>query len=946
MPRYNPAEIEPKWQKYWEDNRTFRTPDQPTGEKLYVLDMFPYPSGAGLHVGHPEGYTATDIVCRYARMRGKSVLHPMGFDAFGLPAEEHAIRTNTPPRVSTEKNIAEFTRQLKMLGFSYDWDRVLATTDVEYFRWTQWIFLVLFDTWFDHKAQKGRPISELPIPQEIQTQGEAAIGRYRDRHRLAYQDDALVNWCPALGTVLANEEVIDGKSERGGHPVQRIPLRQWMLRITAYAERLLSDLEGLDWSPGIKKLQSDWIGRSVGAEVDFFLGDQAQFAQWSNQRLSHGLPETAAGDCLRVYTTRPDTLFGATYMVIAPEHPLVGKLTSTQQRAAVQAYCDAVSFKSDRERTEGDAKKKTGVFTGAHAINPVNGQEIPIWIADYVLVSYGTGAIMAVPAHDERDYEFAKTFDIPVVPVVKPEGSQPLDMNQLLSGGCCYSGQGTVINSQQYDGLDTSECKTRITEDLARSALGRQAVNYKLRDWLFSRQRFWGEPFPILHELDAQGSPTGSIRALQPEDLPLDLPALEDYKPHGKPEPPLGKSPDDWLYVELDGKRYRRETNTMPQWAGSCWYYLRFIDPRNSQAFCDPEKERAWMPVDLYVGGAEHAVLHLLYSRFWHKVLYDRGHVSVKEPFQKLVNQGMILGEVEYTAYQVEGQWVDSESLTRDAQTGATICKQTKKEAQLFRLAEAQVTKKGDGFVLVDHPDFKVDSRAHKMSKSRGNVVNPDEIVREYGADSLRLYEMFMGPLEATKPWSMSGVSGVRNFLDRVWRMIMDVRSDEVVLLPNVSDQPMSGEQAQMLHRTIATVTDDLESMSFNTAIARLMEFVNFFTKQEVRPRTAMCDFTKLLSPLAPHLAEELWQHLGHSQSLAYDAWPSFDPALTRAAQVEVPLQINGKVRAKISVPAECSQEELQSLALADSRIAELTSGKQILKIIVVPGRLVNVVIR
>ncbi|MCA9130000.1 MAG: leucine--tRNA ligase [Planctomycetales bacterium] len=945
MPRYNPAEIEPKWQRYWETNRTFRTPTHPASEKLYVLDMFPYPSGAGLHVGHPEGYTATDIVCRYARMQGKSVLHPMGFDAFGLPAEEHAIKTNTPPRVSTEKNIAEFTRQLKMLGFSYDWERVLATTDVEYFRWTQWIFLVLFDTWYDTESQRGRPISELPIPDNIQNAGDQAIARYRDSKRLAYQDDALVNWCPALGTVLANEEVIDGKSERGAHPVQRIPLRQWMLRITSYAERLLNDLESLDWSPGIKKLQSEWIGRSTGAEVDFYLGDTIGFASWKAERSEAGFPSQADDQVLRVYTTRPDTLFGATYMVIAPEHAFVKRLTTKAQLQAVESYCEAASYKSDRERTEDDSQKKTGVFTGSYAINPVNGAPVPIWIADYVLASYGTGAIMAVPAHDQRDFDFAQQFDLPIVAVVDPGEAKDIDHDQVVAGARCYPGLGIAINSGEYCGLETNALKAAITRDLHAAGLAAGAVNYKLRDWLFSRQRFWGEPFPILHELDSNGKPTGAIRAVEPSDLPINLPELEDYKPHGRPEPPLGKSPDSWLYVEIDGKRYRRETNTMPQWAGSCWYYLRFIDPTNAEAFCDRDLERAWMPVDLYVGGAEHAVLHLLYSRFWHKVLYDRGYVSTCEPFQKLVNQGMILGEVEYTAFQVQGRWANLSELRKDEQLG-WVCAASGQQACQVALQESAVKKKGDGFVLAADETIKVDSRAYKMSKSRGNVVNPDEVVREYGADSLRLYEMFMGPLEATKPWSMSGVSGVRNFLDRVWRLFVDFQAEEVHLLPAIQDVAPTLEQDQMLHRTIAAVTHDLNQMSFNTVIARLMEFVNFFNKQDVRPRSAMSDFVLLLSPLAPHLSEELWALLGHDQSLAYEPWPTFDEALTKSSKVEIPLQVNGKIRSKITVASNCSKEELEKLAKSDERIVELTADKQIMKTIVVPGRLVNFVIK
>ncbi len=600
MPRYNPAEIEPRWQAYWEANRTFATPDLPSGKKRYVLDMFPYPSGDGLHVGHPEGYTATDIVSRFARSRGESVLHPMGFDAFGLPAEEHAIKTGEHPRIQTQANIDNFTRQLKMLGFSYDWDRVLATTDEAYFRWTQWIFLVLYDTWFDAEQQLGRPIEELPIPAEVSAAGRQAIEQYRDAKRLAYQDDALVNWCPALGTVLANEEVQDGKSERGGHPVKRIPLRQWMLRITSYAERLLDGLEVLDWPVGIKKLQQDWIGRSTGAEVDFCVGDESAYDAWTEARKASGFPDQPDESSLRIYTTRPDTLFGATYMVVSPEHPMIEALTTPSQSAAVQEYCEKASFKSDRERTEGD-RVKTGVFTGSHAINPVNNQPIPIWVADYVLAGYGTGAIMAVPAHDDRDFEFAKQFDLPVIPVVDPPADHP-DREAILAGDFCFVAKGNAINSGPFDGRSTDAVKIAVTQSLNEQGLGSEAVNYKLRDWLFSRQRFWGEPFPVLHELDADGNPTGIKRGVPVNELPVRLPDLEDFKPHGRPEPPLAKADDDWLYVTIDGTRYRRETNTMPQWAGSCWYYLRYIDPKNDQAMVDAEKERAWMPVDLYVG--------------------------------------------------------------------------------------------------------------------------------------------------------------------------------------------------------------------------------------------------------------------------------------------------------------------------------------------------------
>ena len=945
MPRYNPATIEPKWQSFWERHQTFCCPDFPKSEKLYVLDMFPYPSGEGLHVGHPEGYTATDIVARYARMRGKTVLHPMGYDAFGLPAEEHAIKTNTPPRVSTEANIANFTRQLKMLGFSYDWNRVLATTDREYFRWTQWIFLVLFDTWYDVEQQRGRPISELPIPKSVSSQGSDAIRRYQDNQRLAYQGDALVNWCPGLGTVVSNEEVIDGRSEVGNHPVQRIPLRQWMLRITAYADRLLSDLDGLDWSPGIKKLQCDWIGRSTGAEVDFFVGPKEAFDAWKTERAKQGWSASRDEQVLRAYTTRPDTLFGATYMVIAPEHPLAKALTTTGQNSTVEAYCHTASFKSDRERSEGE-KQKTGVFTGSFAINPVNGTKVPIWIADYVLAGYGTGAIMAVPAHDQRDFEFAVTYDLPIIQVVEPNERIEIDRALLAAGKLCYPGLGTAIASGPIDGMQTDIAKSSMTGWLALRGLGAEAVNYKLRDWLFSRQRFWGEPFPILHELDASGEPNGLMRTVPETELPVDLPELEDFKPHGRPEPPLAKADDSWLYVTIDGKPHRRETNTMPQWAGSCWYYLRFIDPRNAIAMIDPAKEKAWMPIDLYVGGAEHAVLHLLYARFWHKVLYDRGHVSSKEPFHKLVNQGMILGDVEFTGLQDQaGNWVSFELGTKN-DIGELVHSKSKAPLSTIKVSELQVGKQGDLFFLKDADDIRIDSRANKMSKSRGNVINPDEIVREYGADALRLYEMFMGPLEATKPWSMNGVSGVRNFLDRVWRLVIDSSAETNTVLPFIKNILPTPEQNRMVHATVAAVTRDLDAMSFNTAIARMMEFVNFFTKETARPKSAIETIVLLLAPFAPHMAEELWEALGHTKTLAYEAWPTFDEDALKLDTVEIPVQINGKLRAKVVVPADCSQSDLEQAARNHEHITGLLDGKTMVKAIIVPGRLVNFVVR
>ncbi|MEW4488460.1 leucine--tRNA ligase [Thalassoglobus sp. JC818] len=896
MSRYEPRHIESKWQTYWDEHETFVTSNEPkeaSQGKMYVLDMFPYPSGSGLHVGHPEGYTATDIVCRFNRMQGKHVLHPMGWDAFGLPAEQHAINTGTHPRVTTYENIDNFRRQLKMLGFSYDWSREISTTDEDYYRWTQWIFLQLYDTWYDpeiswtdqngtNRIGRGRPISELPIPEEVSKQDKQTIRDYQDQHRLAYQSNAPVNWCPALGTVLANEEVTaEGLSERGGHPVERRALRQWMLRITAYAERLINDLEDLDWSESIKILQRNWIGKSVGAEVDFFVElpsnseatTSTTFEEWKSARKSSGLPQTPEGNVLRVYTTRPDTLFGATYMVIAPEHPLVDKIVTDEKRSEVEEYRRRSALKSDLDRTD-LAKEKTGVFTGAYAINPVNGEKTPIWIADYVLISYGTGAIMAVPAHDERDLEFAQTFDLPVIEVVD-SGSDDVE-------NIGFTGQGTAINSGEYNGTPTQEFKEKITQDLQAAGLGKQATNYRLRDWLFSRQRYWGEPFPIWHELDAEGNPTGNIRTVEESELPVTLPDMDDFKPKGTPDPPLSWAPEEWLYsVAEDGTRLKRETNSMPQWAGSCWYYLRFADNKNNSNFIDPELEKYWLPVDLYIGGAEHAVLHLLYSRFWHKVLFDRGHVSSVEPFQKLVNQGMILGE-----------------------------------------------------------------NNEKMSKSKGNVINPDDVVREYGADSLRLYEMFMGPLEQVKPWSMKGVEGVYRFLGRVWRLVTDEHSEEVKLSPAVQDVAMNEEQERVLHKTIKGVTEDIEKLSFNTAISKMMEFTNFYTGQDVRPKEAIQSLVLLLAPFAPHISEELWQLLGHSDSLTYAPWPSFDESKIAEAEIEIPVQVNGKVKAKIRIPAEADQAVMQKSAETNELVQKQLEGKQIVKVICVPKRMVNFVVK
>ncbi len=800
--RYPFGEVESKWQAYWHKEGTFHALDDTSRPKYYALDMFPYPSGAGIHVGHPEGYTATDILCRYKWSNGYNVLHPMGWDAFGLPAEQYAIQTGTHPASTTEKNINTFRRQLQMLGFAYDWTREVNTTDEHYYKWTQWIFLKLYE--------KG----------------------------LAYQAEVPVNWCPALGTVLANEEVIDGKSERGSHPVFRKPMRQWMLKITAYAERLLEGLDSLDWPESIKAMQRNWIGRSEGAEVDFNL--------------------EGTGDSLRVYTTRPDTLFGATYMVLAPEHALVSKITTADRLDAVQAYVEVASHKSDLDRTD-LAKEKTGEFTGAYAINPVNGSRIPIWIADYVLATYGTGAIMAVPAHDSRDWEFARTFDLPIIPVVgSPDGDAP-DVSEEA-----FTGLGVAINSGEFDGLTTDEFKTAITTWLEDKGLGTKAVNYKLRDWLFSRQRYWGEPIPILHLDD------GEQKAVPFDALPLTLPEVESYKPSGTGESPLATI-DEWVDTvdPTTGQAAKRETNTMPQWAGSCWYYLRYIDPHNHEALVDPAKEQYWMPVDIYVGGAEHAVLHLLYARFWHKVLYDIGAVSTDEPFGRLVNQGMILGE--------DGQ---------------------------------------------------------KMSKSRGNVVNPDSIIEESGADAFRIYEMFMGPLEAVKPWVTKDIVGISRFLDRVWR----------VGQKPLSDGAAPKELLKTTHKTIKKVTEDIEALRFNTAISALMIMANEMSKLEHLHSEAWGAFLQCLAPFAPHIAEECWQALGKDGSISHVSWPAFDPALVVDDEVQIVVQVNGKVRARFPAAKGTSREELEAQALADGNVGKFIEGKTVRKVIVVPDKIVNIV--
>ena len=882
-------QIEPKWQAIWDERSAFHAPNpgetnfDPAKPKFYILDMFPYPSGAGLHVGHPEGYTATDIIARYKRMRGFNVLHPMGWDAFGLPAEQYAIKSGQHPAITTRENVAKFKAQLKRIGFSYDWQREINTTDPAYYKWTQWIFLQLYNSWFNPKTNKAEPISTYR-------------GKNPDGVRLAYVADVPVNWCPELGTVLANEEVVDGKSEIGGFPVVRRPMRQWMLRITAYAERLLNELEGLDWPEGIKLLQRNWIGRSEGAEVDFTV------AQVSNlQTEEDGNLESCP--TIRVFTTRPDTLYGATYMVLAPEHSLVDLIVTEEQWPAVREYRERTARKSELERTD-LAKEKTGIFTGACAINPVNQERIPIWIADYVLLGYGTGAIMAVPGHDERDLEFARKFDLPIREVVQPPGGEdPIG----------FIGDGIAINSPIIEGLPSAEAKKKITSWLDEGGLGRSTINYKLRDWLFSRQRYWGEPFPVVWE-------DGKHRALDESELPVVPPPLDDYKPTGTGEPPLAKAKDWIRYSE----KATREANVMPQWAGSCWYYLRFCDPQNDERFVSEEAEKYWMGgandearmtndegmtkhelpgnssfvirhssfksapggVDLYVGGTEHAVLHLLYARFWHKALFDLGHLSKPEPFQRLVNQGIILGE--------------------DNQ---------------------------------------------KMSKSRGNIVNPDDVIEQYGADAFRCYEMFMGPLEQMKPWSMRGVEGVARFLARVWRLFMNEnQAGEWQLSAAIRDVDPDKAQQKIVHATIKKVTEDIESLSFNTAISQMMIFVNAFTNAEIIPLSAMRTFLVLLNPFAPHLASELWEKLGAKFSdarrdITEQSWPSYDERLLVEDEVEIVVQVNGKVRDRMRLSIHATEAELKAAALASPKIKALIAGKTVRNVIVIPQKLVNVVV-
>ncbi len=946
---YDFINIEKKWQDYWIENKTFRTPQpgdrdfDPDKKKLYVLDMFPYPSGVGLHVGHPLGYIATDIYARYMRMRGYNTLHPMGYDAFGLPAEQYAVEHGVPPRETTENNIANMRNQLRRLGIGYDWDREIATTDVSYYKWTQWIFLQLYNSWYDEEQDKARPISELvhELEQEhfvvnfdgrlvrpkgsgmqewfgsqpgTQTWSELNPRQRRDllaRYRLAYMDEVAVNWCPALGTVLANEEVTnEGRSDRGNHPVYRRPLLQWMLRITSYADRLEKDLALVNWPEPIKLMQQNWIGRSEGAEVDFTLAGEDS-------------------ETIRVYTTRPDTLFGATYMVLAPEHPLVKQITTDDRKKEVEEYVSNAVHKSEMDRTA-DTKEKTGVFTGAYAVNPVNEEKIPVWVADYVMMSYGTGAIMAVPAHDTRDFEFATKYDLPIIQVVQPPGEED------WKG---YIGEGTAVNSGRYDGMPTAEFKKRITEWLEENGCGYGAVNYKLRDWLFSRQRYWGEPFPIVHE-----KKTGEVYPLDEDELPVTLPEIDDYRPQGSddpeapPAPPLGRA-RQWVnvrgYVTNEGKvkvlkgdtpppegyevrEFVREMNTMPQWAGSCWYFLRYLDPRNDQAMVNPEVEKYWMTpngVDLYVGGAEHAVLHLLYARFWHKVLYDLGHVNSPEPFGRLFNQGYI----QAYAYQDErGMYVD--------------------------VHDGEEREEGKKTIAVNKSTGEPLTRSlGKMGKSLKNAVSPDEICEEFGTDTLRAYEMYMGPLEASKPWSTRDIIGMSRFLQNVWKRFV---ADDGSL--RISEESPDDAPQRLMHKTIKRVTEDMEGLRFNTAIAALIEMNNALKGNHV-PRQVAEAFVKLLSPVAPHLCEELWQRLcgeKWQRPLAHEDWPIYQEELCVDPEVEIPVQINGKVRSRITMPGAAAQDQkqMEKLAQADEKIESALTGKTVHKIICIPGRMVNIV--
>lgn len=855
---YDPKNIEGKWQEYWLSNKTFKTLET-SRPKVYVLDMFPYPSGSGLHIGHPLGYTATDIYSRFKRMKGFDVLHPMGYDAFGLPAEQHAVNTGEHPGIITEKNCKTFTKQMQAIGFSYDWDRELETCTSDYYKWTQWIFLKLYNSWFDEALQRARPISELPIPSDVQAKGAIAVQEYQAEHRLAYYADAMVNWCPALGTVLANEEVINGRSERGNHEVIRKPMKQWMLRITKYAERLISELEEIDWPEAIKEQQRNWIGGRTGAEIVF--------------------PVAGSDAKIVAFTTRPDTLFGVTFFVIAPEHPLVDQITTRDRAADVAAYRENAAKLSDFDRTF-ENRKKTGVFTGGYVVNPITQEKVPVYVGDYVLVSYGTGAVMGVPAHDQRDFEFARTFKLPVRAVIVPhEGSVEL-MESVRTGAASWTEpgvmlphEGVIANELGIAGISNQEAGKKITAWLERNKLGHQVVNYKLRDWLFSRQRYWGEPIPIVHWDD------GTVTSVSENELPLVLPQVEDYKPSEGGESPLAKA-REWVEVTdpKTGKRGKRETNTMPQWAGSCWYYLRFIDPKNSSAGWDPALEKRWMPVDLYVGGAEHAVLHLLYARFWHKVLFDLGHVSTREPFKKLFNQGMIQSH----AFKDKRGALVSVDLVVEDESGVARHKQTGEELEKI---------------------------IAKMSKSLKNVINPDDVIQQYGADTLRTYLMFMGPLDASRPWDFKAISGNVRFLRRAFAFVTG--NKESGMRDVVASEAEPAEVKKAINKAVKKIGEDIDALAFNTPISTMMELLNTIGDKPVSKDT-LEKFTLVLCPFAPHLAEELWERLGNRSPASLATWPAFDPAHVVDQTVTVVIQVGGKKRATIDVPPTIEEAQLK----------------------------------
>ncbi len=908
MAEYNFADIEKKWQQYWREKDIYKTQTDNGKPKYYVLDMFPCPSGKGLHVGHPLGYIATDIVARYKRLKGFNVLHPMGFDSFGLPAEQYAIKTGRHPADTTIENIERFKEQLSVLGFSYDWSKEVRTSEPDYYKWTQWIFLKLFNSYYDKKGNMARPIVELEIPPGL---NDIEKENYLEKHRLAYQDDFMVNWCPALGTVLANEEVIGGVSERGGYPVVRKSMKQWMLRITAYADRLIDDLEVLEWPESIKLSQKNWVGRSTGAEVDFRVKD--------------------TNDLIRVFTTRPDTLFGVTYMVLAPEHPLVDKITSHEHRQNVDAYISRAGQKSDLERTDLD-KSKTGEFTGAYAINPVNGQEIPIWISDYVLISYGTGAIMAVPGGDQRDFEFAGKFNIAIIEVISPDGKPSETLEQA------YSGEGIMLNSGEYNGMDSRRFKQVIVEWLEKQGIGKASVNYKLRDWVFTRQRYWGEPIPVIHTED------GRVVAVPEEDLPVVLPDVVSYTGTKEGDSPLAKV-DSWVNTvnPVDGRPAKRETNTMPQWAGSCWYYLRYLDNYNTREFAAKDQTDYWLPVDLYIGGAEHAVLHLLYARFWHKVLYDLGYIKQKEPFKKLINQGMIQGRSNFV-YRIKGtnKYV-SYNLKNKHEIDAIHVDINLVKDDVLDIGAFKKSRNGNQEVvefILEDGKYKCGYEIEKMSKSLLNVVTPDAIIEKYGADTFRLYEMFLGPLEQSKPWNTNGIDGVFKFLRKFWNLFHNAEGAF-----EISDEKPAAGELKITHKTIKKVQEDIERTSFNTAVSAFMICANELTAQKCNKRDILQPLVVALSPFAPHLAEELWEKLGHNYSVTGAAYPDWNEEFIREDTHEYPISINGKLRVEMTFALDMPNEDIEKQVLANEVVQKWTEGQTPKKVIIVPRRIVNIVV-